>query len=142
MVFIKGKPSKKDYRKYNIKSVIGPDDYASMREVVWRKYKRAIEEETPLPDLIIADGGVGQMNAIKDATDALGINIPIAGLAKNDKHHTNELLYGFPRKLLASSKPRRCSNCLPTYKMKCIGLLLTSTGIKGANAKHLANWTI
>ena len=96
VVFIKGKPSKKDYRKYNIKSVIGPDDYASMREVVWRKYKRAIEEETPLPDLIIADGGVGQMNAIKDATDALGINIPIAGLAKNDKHHTNELLYGFP----------------------------------------------
>ena len=96
VVFIKGKPSKKDYRKYNIKSVIGPDDYASMREVVWRKYKRAIEEETPLPDLIIADGGVGQMNAIKEATDALGINIPIAGLAKNDKHHTNELLYGFP----------------------------------------------
>ena len=96
VVFIKGKPSKKDYRKYDIKSVIGPDDYASMREVVWRKYKRAIEEETPLPDLIIADGGVGQMNAIKDATDALGINIPIAGLAKNDKHHTNELLYGFP----------------------------------------------
>lgn len=96
VVFKKAKPSKKDYRKYNIKSVIGPDDYASMREVVWRKYKRAIEEETPLPDLIIADGGVGQMNAIKDATDALGINIPIAGLAKNDKHHTNELLYGFP----------------------------------------------
>ena len=96
VVFIKGKPSKKDYRKYNIKSVIGPDDYASMKEVVWRKYKRAIEEETPLPDLIIADGGIGQMNAIKEATDALEINIPIAGLAKNDKHHTNELLYGFP----------------------------------------------
>ena len=96
VVFIKGKPSKKDYRKYNIKSVIGPDDYASMKEVVWRKYKRAIEEEIPLPDLIIADGGIGQMNAIKEATDALAIDIPIAGLAKNDKHHTNELLYGFP----------------------------------------------
>ncbi len=96
VVFIKGKPSKKDYRKYIIKSVIGPDDFASMREVVWRKYKRAIEEETPLPDLIIADGGIGQMNAIKEATNALGISIPIAGLAKNDKHHTNELLYGFP----------------------------------------------
>ena len=96
VVFIKGKPSKKDYRKYNIKSVIGPDDYASMKEVVWRKYKRAIEEEMPLPDLIIADGGIGQMNAIKEATDALSIDIPIAGLAKNDKHHTNELLYGFP----------------------------------------------
>ena len=96
VVFIKSKPSKKDYRKYNIKSVIGPDDYASMKEVVWRKYKRAIEEEMPLPDLIIADGGIGQMNAIKEATDALSIDIPIAGLAKNDKHHTNELLYGFP----------------------------------------------
>lgn len=96
VVIIKGKPSKKDYRKYNIKTVAGPDDYASMREVVWRKYKRAIEEETPLPDLIFADGGIGQMNAIKEATDALEINIPIAGLAKNDKHHTNELLYGFP----------------------------------------------
>ena len=96
VVFIKGKPSKKDYRKYNIKTVVGPDDYASMREVVGRKYKRAIEEETPLPDLIIADGGIGQMHAIKEATDALGLDIPIAGLAKNDKHHTSELLFGFP----------------------------------------------
>ena len=96
VVFIKGKPSKKDYRKYNIKTVVGPDDYASMREVVWRKYKRALEEETPLPDLIIADGGIGQMHAIKEAIDALGLNIPIAGLAKNDKHRTSELLYGFP----------------------------------------------
>jgi excinuclease ABC subunit C len=96
VVFIKGKPSKKDYRKYNIKTVVGPDDYASMREVVGRKYKRAIEEETPLPDLIIADGGIGQMHAIKEATDALVLDIPIAGLAKNDKHHTSELLFGFP----------------------------------------------
>jgi len=96
VVFIKSKPSKKDYRKYNIKTVSGPDDYASMKEVVWRKYKRAIEEETPLPDLIIADGGIGQMNAIKEAMDMLALNIPIAGLAKNDKHRTNELLYGFP----------------------------------------------
>lgn len=96
VVFIKGKPSKKDYRKYNIKTVVGPDDYASMKEVVGRKYKRAIEEETPLPDLIIADGGIGQMHAIKEATDALVLDIPIAGLAKNDKHHTSELLFGFP----------------------------------------------
>ena len=96
VVFIKGKPSKKDYRKYNIKTVEGPDDYASMREVVWRKYKRAMEEETPLPDLIIADGGIGQMNAMKEVMDALNLPIPIAGLAKNDKHRTNELLYGFP----------------------------------------------
>ena len=96
VVFIKGKPSKKEYRKYNIKTVVGPDDYASMKEVVWRKYQRAIEEETILPDLIIADGGVGQMHAIKEVMDDLKLNIPIAGLAKDNKHRTNELLYGFP----------------------------------------------
>ena len=96
VVFIKGKPSKKEYRKYNIKTVEGPDDYASMKEVVLRKYQRAIEEETPLPDLIIADGGIGQMHAIKEVIDALKLNIPIAGLAKDNKHRTNELLYGFP----------------------------------------------
>ena len=96
VVFIKGKPSKKEYRKYNIKTVVGPDDYASMKEVVWRKYQRAIEEESILPDLIIADGGVGQMHAIKEVMDDLKLNIPIAGLAKDNKHRTNELLYGFP----------------------------------------------
>ena len=95
-VFIKGKPSKNDYRKYNIKTVIGPDDYASMREVVYRKYARAIEEETPLPDLIITDGGKGQMGIVKEVLDELKLDIPIAGLAKDDKHRTNELLFGFP----------------------------------------------
>lgn len=96
VVFIKGKPSKNDYRKYNIKTVVGPDDYASMREVVRRKYSRAMEEGTPLPDLIITDGGVGQMDSVKQVMDELGLKIPIAGLAKNDKHRTSELLYGFP----------------------------------------------
>ena len=96
VVFIKGKPSKNDYRKYNIKSVVGPDDYASMREVVYRKYARAIKEETPLPDLIITDGGKGQMGIVKEVMDELQLDIPIAGLAKDDKHRTNELLYGFP----------------------------------------------
>ena len=96
VVFIKGKPSKNDYRKYNIKTVVGPDDYASMREVVYRKYTRAIKEETPLPDLIITDGGKGQMGIVKEVMDELQLNIPIAGLAKDDKHRTNELLYGFP----------------------------------------------
>ncbi|MDO4185884.1 MAG: excinuclease ABC subunit UvrC [Bacteroidales bacterium] len=96
VVFIKGKPSKNDYRKYNIKSVVGPDDYASMREVVYRKYARAIKEETPLPDLIITDGGKGQMGIVKEVIDELQLDIPIAGLAKDDKHRTNELLYGFP----------------------------------------------
>lgn len=96
VVFIKGKPSKKDYRKYNIKTVEGPDDYASMKEVVWRRYKRAVEENTPLPDLLITDGGKGQMSAVKEVVDDLGLNIPIAGLAKDNRHRTNELLFGFP----------------------------------------------
>ncbi len=96
VVFVKGKPSKKDYRKYNIKTVEGPDDYASMKEVVWRRYKRAVEENIPLPDLLVTDGGKGQMSAVKEIVDELGLNIPIAGLAKDNRHRTNELLFGFP----------------------------------------------
>ena len=91
------KPSRKDYRKYNIKTVEGPDDYASMQEVVRRRYSRMIEEETPLPDLIITDGGKGQMEVVREVVeDELHLEIPIAGLAKDDRHRTNELLYGFP----------------------------------------------
>ena len=91
------KPSKKDYRKYNIKTVVGPDDYASMQEVVRRRYKRMIESETPLPDLIITDGGKGQMEVVRAVVeDELQLAIPIAGLAKDSRHRTNELLYGFP----------------------------------------------
>lgn len=91
------KPSRKDYRKYNIKTVEGPDDYASMQEVVRRRYSRMIEEETPLPDLIITDGGKGQMEVVREVIeDELHLEIPIAGLAKDDRHRTNELLYGFP----------------------------------------------
>ena len=100
VVFIKGKPAKKEYRKYTIKTVEGPDDYASMKEVVGRKYKRAIEEKTPLPDLIITDGGKGQMSSVKEVLDALGLNIPIAGLAKDGKHRTSELLYGYPPQVI------------------------------------------
>jgi excinuclease ABC subunit C len=99
VVFKKAKPSKKDYRKYNIKTVVGPDDYASMKEVVRRRYTRMLTEEAPLPDLIIADGGIGQMEVIRQVIeDELKINIPIAGLAKDNKHHTRELLFGFPPK--------------------------------------------
>lgn len=101
VVFKKMKPSKTDYRKYNIKTVVGPDDYASMKEVVWRRYHRLIEEGQPLPDLIVADGGKGQMEVIRQAVqDELGLDIPIAGLAKNDRHRTNELLYGFPARVI------------------------------------------
>ena len=97
VVFKKMKPSKRDYKHYNIKTVVGPDDYASMKEVVGRRYHRLIEEQEPQPDLIIADGGKGQMEIIRQVIqDELGLDVPIAGLAKNDRHRTNELLYGFP----------------------------------------------
>ncbi len=97
VVFKKMKPSKKDYKRFNIKTVEGPDDYASMKEVVYRRYNRLVDENQPLPDLIIADGGKGQMEVIREVIqDELNLDIPIAGLAKNDRHRTNELLYGFP----------------------------------------------
>ncbi|EYT96725.1 excinuclease ABC subunit UvrC [Enterococcus mundtii] len=95
VVFIDGKPAKKEYRKYKIKTVVGPDDYASMREVIYRRYARVIREEMPLPDLILIDGGKGQVDVAKDVLEnQLGIDIPVAGMAKNDKHKTNELLFG------------------------------------------------
>ena len=96
------KPSKKDYRKYKIKTVVGPDDYASMQEVVRRRYSRMQEEGTTLPDLIITDGGKGQMEVVREVVeDELHLNIPIAGLAKDDRHRTNELLFGFPQQTIA-----------------------------------------
>ena len=97
VVFKKMKPSKKDYRKYNIKTVAGPDDYASMKEVVRRRYSRLVEEQQPLPDLIVTDGGRGQMEVVRQVVEGeLGLSIPIAGLAKDDRHRTSQLLYGFP----------------------------------------------
>jgi excinuclease ABC subunit C len=101
VVFKKMKPSKKDYRKYNIKTVVGPDDYASMQEVVRRRYTRMQEEGTSLPDLIITDGGKGQMDVVKEVVvDEMHLDIPIAGLAKDNRHRTNELLYGFPPQVI------------------------------------------
>ena len=101
VVFKMGKPSKADYRKYNIKTVVGPDDYASMKEVVRRRYQRAIDEKTPLPDLIITDGGKGQMEVVRSVVeDELRLTIPIAGLAKDGKHRTSELLFGFPPEVI------------------------------------------
>ena len=101
VVFKKMKPSKQDYRKYNIKTVVGPDDYASMKEVVHRRYTRLLEEQAPLPDLIVADGGKGQMEVIRQVIqDELHLDIPIAGLAKDNRHRTNELLYGFPPRVI------------------------------------------
>ena len=114
VVFKKAKPSKKDYRKYNIKTVVGPDDYASMKEVVKRRYQRAIEESSPLPDLIITDGGKGQMEVVREVIeDELGLNIPIAGLAKDNRHRTSELLFRVSsRKLSGSNNTLPCSGLL------------------------------
>lgn len=101
VVFKALKPARKEYRKYNIKTVVGPDDYASMQEVVRRRYTRMIEEGTPLPDLIITDGGKGQMEVVRQVIeDELHLSIAIAGLAKDDRHRTNELLFGFPPKVV------------------------------------------
>ena len=100
VVFLKGKAAKQEYRKYNIKTVSGPDDYASMQEVVRRRYTDALEDGSPLPDLIITDGGKGQMGAVKEVLDQLGLDIPIAGLAKDGRHRTSELLYGLPPQVI------------------------------------------
>ena len=101
VVFKQTKPARSEYRKFNIKTVVGPDDYASMKEVVYRKYRRAIDEGTELPDLIICDGGKGQMEVVREVIqDELHIDIPIAGLAKDNRHRTNELLFGFPQKTI------------------------------------------
>ena len=101
VVFKSMKPSKQDYKRYNIKTVVGPDDYASMKEVVHRRYSRLVAEQQPLPDLIVADGGRGQMEVIREVIqDELNLDIPIAGLAKDNRHRTNELLYGFPPKVI------------------------------------------
>lgn len=104
VVFINGKPSKKDYRKYKIKTVEGADDYASMREVITRRYSRAMREGTALPDLIAMDGGAGQVNAAKTILQEIGLDIPVAGMAKNDKHQTSELLFGDPLEVVPLSR--------------------------------------
>jgi len=105
VVFVNGKPSKKDYRKYKIKTVIGPDDYASMREVIKRRYSRVIRDGLTPPDLIVIDGGQGQVNVAKEVIqEQLGLDIPIAGLQKNDKHQTHELLFGDPLRVVELSR--------------------------------------
>src|SRR5574342_1409077 len=102
IVFIDGKPEKREYRKYKIKSVVGPDDYESMREVVRRRYSRVLREGLPLPDLIIIDGGKGHIESVRDVLEnELGLDIPIAGLAKDDKHRTSQLLYGNPLQVIS-----------------------------------------
>ena len=115
VVFIDGKPEKREYRKYKIKSVKGPDDYESMREVVRRRYTRVLKESLPLPDLIIIDGGKGHVEAVRDVLEnELGLDIPISGLVKDEKHRTSQLLYGTP--FAGGSIGKKQSGILPAAK--------------------------
>ena len=121
VVFKKAKPSKSDYRKYNIKTVVGADDYASMKEVVRRRYQRAIEEESPLPDLIITDGGKGQMEVVRQVMEELQLDIPIAGLAKDRKHRTSEVLFGFPPQTIGIKQHSRSEERRVGKECRCRG---------------------
>lgn len=141
--FQKAKPSKKEYRKYIIKTVTGPDDYASMKEVVRRRYSRAIEEGSPLPDLIITDGGKGQMEVVREVIeDELHLDIPIAGLAKDRKHRTSELLYGFPPLTIGVKQSTPLFHLLETYRTRYTASPSPSTGTNEARVRWLPPWTI
>ena len=134
------KPSRKDYRKYNIKTVEGPDDYASMQEVVRRRYSRMKEEHLPLPDLIITDGGKGQMDVVKEVVvDELQLDIPIAGLAKDDRHRTNELLYGFPPQTVGLDIKSELFKVLTQIQDEVHRFAITFHRDK--RSKHIANLT-
>lgn len=131
VVFKKAKPSKKDYRKYLIKTVVGPDDYASMQEVVRRRYSRILEEQGELPDLILTDGGKGQMEVVKQVIeDELHLQIPIVGLAKNNRHRTSEVLFGFPPQTLGIKQGTPLSIYWKISRMRCTALPSPSTGKK------------
>ncbi|GAF24665.1 excinuclease ABC subunit C [Bacillus sp. JCM 19047] len=125
VTFIDGKPARKHYRKYKIKTVAGPDDYGSMREVVRRRYIRLLKEEAPLPDLIVIDGGTGQITAAKEVVeDELGLSIPVCGLAKDATHKTSQLLIGSPPEVVTLKRDSHESICYSVYKMKYTDLLL------------------
>lgn len=141
VVFKMAKPSKKDYRKYNIKTVVGPDDYASMKEVVRRRYQRAIVEETPLPDLIITDGGKGQMEVVREVIqDELHLDIPIAGLAKDGNTGLrNSCSASLPKRSACRYKVS-CSNSSRKYRTRCIVSPSLSIRISAAKARQNPNW--
>lgn len=143
VVFKKAKPSKKDYRKYLIKTVVGPDDYASMQEVVRRRYSRILEEQGELPDLILTDGGKGQMEVVRQVIeDELHLQIPIVGLAKNNRHRTSEVLFGFPPQTLGIKQGTPLSICWKISRMRCTALPSPSTGKKEAKARLPLHSTI
>ena len=139
VVFKKGRPSKQDYRKYNIKTVVGPDDYASMQEVVRRRYSRILDEQGELPDLILTDGGKGQMEVVREVIeDELHLHIPIAGLAKDNRHRTSEILFGFPPVNIGLKLPS--SIYWKTSKTRCTALPSPSTEKSEANGKWHRHW--
>lgn len=140
VVFRDGKPARKDYRHFNIKTVEGPDDYASMREVVFRRYSRLQEEGAELPDLIIADGGKGQMGVIHEVLEYLGLDIPVAGLAKNDRHRTSELLCGFPPVLVGIRPTSPLSTFWRTSRKRCTVSPSHSTVRNAVRPLSIANW--
>lgn len=137
------KPSRKDYRKYNIKTVVGPDDYASMQEVVRRRYGRMIEEGATLPDLIITDGGKGQMDVVREVVeDELHLNIPIAGLAKDDRHRTNELLFGFPPQVVGLKTDSELFHILTQIQDEVHRYAITFHRDKRPSMPFILNWMI
>ena len=128
IVYEKGRPKRSDYRKFKLRTVSGPDDYASMKEVVRRRYQRAIEENSPLPDLIITDGGKGQMEVVREVIeDELHLNIPIAGLAKDNKHRTSELLFGFPAQTIGIKQQSSLFRLLTQIQDEVHRFAITST---------------
>ena len=134
VVFIDGKPEKREYRKYKIKTVTGPDDYESMREVVRRRYSRVLKEGLPLADLIIVDGGKGHIEAVRDVLEnELGLEVPIAGLAKDEKHRTSQLLFGNPLKVFLSLEIAKNFIYYKEFRMKCTDLPLPFIVSLGGN---------
>lgn len=142
VVFKKAKPSKSDYRKYNIKTVVGADDYASMKEVVRRRYQRAIEEESPLPDLIITDGGKGQMEVVRQVMEELQLDIPIAGLAKDRKHRTSEVLFGFPPQTIGIKQHSPLFRLLEQIQDEVHRFAITFHRDKRSKRQVASAWTI
>ena len=142
VVFVDGKPSKDDYRKYKIKTAQGGDDYGSMQEVIYRRYSRVLKEKLPFPDLIVIDGGKGQVGAAQDVLhNQLGLDIPVAGLVKNNKHKTSELLFGDDlQPIQLERKFSRILFCCKESKMKFIGLPLLSTDNCAARTVSLQDW--
>ena len=141
VVFVNGKPSKKDYRKYKIKTVVGPDDYASMREVIRRRYGRVQRDGLTPPDLIVIDGGQGQVNIAKQVIqEELGLDIPIAGLQKNDKHQTHELLFGDPLEVVELSRNSQEFSSCNAFRMRCTALPSLSTANCAPKIPSPLNW--